>query len=142
MLGSQNTLATTAPPSLAHHFSEPLAESEPPVSSNQHTRKHVNELHDKGQESVAVLIHRQQDRFNVVLNEDTGDTILGNGHTLFGDGILVGKDGAGADAVSGWHDGNVVLHLVEMVRGNVDGAVERVDERRVVRAKGQFGDDV
>lgn len=51
----------------------------------------------------------------------------------------------GADAAlgeDGRHDAEVVLELVEVVRGGVAGAVERVEQRRVVRAEAELVDVV
>lgn len=112
------------------------------MARDQDARKHIDELHNKDEETIAFLIDRQQDRLNVVLDENARNAVLGHGFALLCYGILVRKHGAGSDAVPGWNDGNVVLELVEVVVGNVDGAVERVDEGGVVWAKGQLGDDV
>lgn len=72
-------------------------------------------------------MHRQQDRLNVVLEEDTGDIVFVDRLALLRYSVLVCENGAGADAVDGWDDGEVVLELVEVFGGGVDGSVERVD---------------
>ena len=57
----------------------------------------------------------------------------------------VEEAGGGADAalrVDCGHDRHVVLVLEEVVRGRGRGAVQGVEEVRVVRAEGEFGDVV
>lgn len=103
----------------------------------------VDELDEEDNEAVAGLVDGEQDRLNVVLDKDAGDGgVLVNLLALLGDGVLVGLDGAAADAVDGGDDGEVVLELVKVSAGDVDGAVEGVDEGRVKGAVGELGDDV
>lgn len=142
MLCPQEPVAATDAPSLAKDLAKPLAQREAPMASNQNTGQHVDELEDKSEKAVAVLVDGEQDGLDVVLNKDTGHAELGDALALLRHGILVREHGSGADAVPGRYDGDVVLELVEVILGNVDGAVERVDERGIVRAEGQFRDDV
>lgn len=113
------------------------------MARNEHTTDYIDELDEEHEEAVAVLIDGQQDWLNVVLDKDArhGQALV-DFFALLGDGVLVGEDGAGADAVDGGHDGEVVLEFMEVGGGEVDGAVEGVDEGRVEVAEGQFGDDV
>lgn len=113
------------------------------MARNEHTTDYIDELNEEHEEAVAVLVDGQQDWLNVVLDKDAGyGQALVDFLALLGDGVLVGEDGAGAHAVDGRDDGEVVLEFVEVGGGKVDGAVERVDEGGVEVAEGEFGDDV
>lgn len=56
--------------------------------------------------------------------------------------VGVGVEGASALGVEGGDDGEEVLVLVVVGFGGGDGFIERVEESRVVRAEGEFGDHV
>lgn len=113
------------------------------MARNEHTTDYINQLDEEDKKAVAVLVDGQQDWLDVILDKDSryGQALV-DFLALLRNGVLVGEDGAGADAVDGGHDGEVVLELVEVGGGEVDGAVERVDEGRVEVAKREFGDDV
>lgn len=113
------------------------------MAGDQDTADDVDELDEKDEEAVARLVDGQHDGLNVVLDKDAGDGhVLVDFLTLLGDGVLVGLDGAAADAVDGGDDREVVLELVKVRSGEVDGAIERVDEGWVEGAVGQLRDDV
>lgn len=142
-LGAQDTLAAAGTPPLAHDLDEPFGEGVSPVAGDQDATDDVDQLDEENQEAVACLANGQHDGLNVVLDKDAGDVrVLGNLLAALGDGVLVGLDGAAAVGVDGGDDGEVVLELVEVGGGSVDGAVEGVDERRVKGAVGELGDDV
>lgn len=90
----------------------------------------------------------QQDRFDIVLEEDARDDALADLVALLGHGVLIGeKRGIVSwirrpNAVNGGHDGHEVLELVEVCSGEIDCTVERIFERRVKATKGQLVDDV
>lgn len=128
MLRPQNTLPTIAPPPPANDLAHPIAQREAPVPRDQHAAEDVDDLDEEEDQALAVLLHGEQDGLNVVLEEDAGDVVLVDGLAALRDGVLVGADVVAAVAVDGGHDGEVVLELVEVVRGRVDGAVEGVDE--------------
>lgn len=103
----------------------------------------VDELDEEDDEAVAGLVDGEQDGLNIVLDKDAGDGgVLVNLLALLGDGVLIRLDGAAADAVDGGDDGEVVLELVKVGAGDIDSAVEGVDEGRVERPVGELGDDV
>lgn len=117
------------------------------MSGDQYPAEDVDDLDKEEEESVAALLHRQEYGLDVILDKDAGDAVLVRLLALLGDGILVGEDGASgggvvAYRVDGGDHGEVVLELVEVGGGEVDGAVEGVDEGRVEGPKGQLGDNV
>lgn len=61
---------------------------------------------------------------------------------VLSDGVLVGVDNPAVGEVNGRDYGEIVLEFVKVDNGRVDGAIERVDERWVVRAIRHFRDDV
>lgn len=128
MLCPQNTLPSITPPPLPNDLAYPITQREAPMSRDQHAAEDVDDLDEKEDEALAVLLHGEQDGLDVVLEEDAGDVVLVDGLAALRDGVLVGVDPVAAVAVDGGHDGEVVLELVEVVRGRVDGAVEGVDE--------------
>lgn len=136
ILATQDTLATAAPSPPAGYFAEPLGQREAPVSSDQHAADDVDEFNAEEEDGVAVLSDGQQDRLNVVLNEHARNHVLGNAFALFRNGVLVRGDGVvGTDGVLGRYNREIVLELVEVILGNVKGAVEGVYERWIVRAE-------
>lgn len=113
------------------------------MAGNEHTADDVDELEEENDEAVAGLVDGKQDGLNVVLDKDAGHgRVFVNFLALLGDGVLVGLDCAAADAVDGGDDGEVVLELVKVGGGDVDGAVEGVDEGGIKCAVGELGDDV
>lgn len=118
------------------------------MAGDEDAGEDVDDLDEEGEDAVAALLDGEQDGLDVVLEEEAGDHALADLLALLGDGVLVGEDGAGAegaaagDRVDGRNDGHEVLELVEVRRGDVDGAVERVHEGGVVGSEGEFRDDV
>lgn len=138
--------ALLSPPA-SNDFSDPVAHGEAPVAGDQHTRQHVDDLDQEGEVAVAGLLDRQQNRLDVVLVEDAGELALVDLVALLVHGVLVRVDGLRgavrvAHSVDGRHHGHEVLELVEGLFGHVDGAVQRVDERRVEGTKRELVDDV
>lgn len=142
LLGSQDTNATTAAPSSADDILHPVTDGEAPVSGDKHTTYNVDDLDQEGQDPITALVNRQQDRLNVILEENSRNVVLVDRLALLSHGVLVGEDGPGSHAVHSRHNGEVVLELVEVVRGGVDSAIEGVDERGVEGTVGQLRDDV
>lgn len=141
-LRTDNTL-TLRPPPLSNDLSHPLAEREAPVTRDHDTTEYIDDLDGEGQDAVAALLDLQHDGLDVVLEEQAGDHALVDLLALLRDGVLVGEDGAACGgrpgtlvhAVDGGHDRHEVLELVEVRFGQVNGAIERVHERRVVLPK-------
>lgn len=142
MLVAQHANAAVTSPPLANDLAHPVAQRIPPVARHHDAAEDVDELEQKGKEAVARLLHAQHDGLNVILEEDAGHLVVRDGLALLCDGVLVGVYDAVAGYVDGWHDGEVVLKLVEVDNGRVYGAVEGVDQRRVKGAVRQFRDDV
>lgn len=59
--------------SAADDLLQPFAEREAPMTSNKHTAKDIYNLNPEGEKAVAALLDVQQDGFDVVLEEETGD---------------------------------------------------------------------
>lgn len=119
------------------------------MAGDEDAGEDVDDLEEEGEDAVAVLLDGEQDGLDVVLEEEAGDHALADLLALLRDGVLVGEDGLGAaegaaagHGVDGRDDGHEVLELVEVRRGDVDGAVERVHEGGVVGPEGEFRDDV
>jgi hypothetical protein len=93
------------------------------VASDQDAAHDIDDLDEEEQHAVAVLLHREQDGLNVVLEEDARNFAVANLLALLGDSVLVGVDVAGADGVDSRDDGNVVLELVEVFWRRVDGQI-------------------
>jgi hypothetical protein len=143
---TNHTHALLSPPA-SNDFANPLVDGEAPVSGHQHTRQYVDDLDQESEVAVASFLDRQQDRLNVVLEEDAGEHALVDLVALLVDGVLVRDNGLRGrvrvtDGVDGRHNRHEVLELVEGVAGHIDGAIERVHERWVKGAKGELVDDV
>ena len=141
-LGSQETSSTVAASSATNDLVDPVANREAPVSSDENTADDVDDLDQQADNAVAAFVNCQQDRLDIVLDENSGNPSLVHGLALLGHGVLVGEDGFRVDAVDGGNDREVVLELVEVGFGCVDCAIERVDERRVERTVRKLRDDV
>lgn len=106
------------------------------MSSNENTTDNVDKLEQEDDKCVATLADAQQNRFNVVLDEDAGDTgVRADSFALLGNRVLVGHNGAATNGVHGWYNRQVVLESVEVIICQVHCLVERVDERWVKGAK-------
>lgn len=145
-LGADDALALL-PAAAADDLADPLAHGEAPVAGDEDAAEDVDDLDGEGEDAVAALLDVQQDGLDVVLEEEAGDPALVDLLALLGDGVLVGEDGAlgrvaALDAVYGRHHRHEVLELVEVRLGQVDGAVQRVHQRRVVRPERELRDDV
>lgn len=141
-LGSQETSSTVAASSATNDLVDPVANREAPVSSDENTADDVDDLDQQADNAVAAFVNCQQDRLDIVLDENSGNPSLVHGLALLGYGVLVGKDGLRVDAVDGGNDRKIVLELVEVGLGRVDCAIERVDERGVERTVRKLRDDV
>ncbi len=146
-LGADDALAAAGAAAAAEGLAEPLGEGEAPVAGDEDAGEDVDDLDEEGEEAVAALLDGEQDGLDVVLEEEAGHHALADGLALLRDGVLVGEDGAGrgaaaGDRVDGGHHRHEVLELVEVRVRQVDGAVERVHERRVVRPERELRDDV
>lgn len=142
MLVAQNTNTAVAPAPLANDLADPVAQREAPVAGHHDSTEDVDDLDQEGQESVAAFLHTQQDRLNVVLEKDARDLMIRDCLAMLGDGILVGIDDPAVGKVNGRDYGEIVLEFVKVDNGGVDGTIERVDERWVVRPIRHFRDDV
>ncbi|KAK5632108.1 hypothetical protein RRF57_007822 [Xylaria bambusicola] len=58
-LSSNDTLTAPAPPATADGLAEPLGESEAPVSGDEDTREHVDDLDEESEDAVAALLDGQ-----------------------------------------------------------------------------------
>lgn len=142
LLRSQDTNSTVAASSTTNDIVDPVTDREPPVSSDENTADDVDDLDQETDDTVTAFVNCQQNRLDVVFEENSGNVSLVDRLALLCHGILVGEDGPGVDAVHGGHDGKVILELVEVAVSRVDCAVERVDERGVEGTVRKLGDDV
>lgn len=158
----QHALPMSTPPLPAPNLSSPSAQLIDPPTANDHTRYNIHQADQEGQEAPAVLLHDQQDRFDIVFEEDSWDAALLGGVGLRCHGVLVcrdgrggrvGEDGAGQARCQSWKrvlvasedcrdEREVVLEFVEVFGGGGDCFVERVEERGIVWAEGEFGNHV
>lgn len=127
-LRSQNTDSAAAASSSADDIVNPVADCEAPVSGDQDTAHDVDDLDQETDDAITALVDSQQDWLDVVLEENAGDVSLVDRLALLRHGVLVGENRPGVDAVHRGHNRKIVLKLVEVARGCVDSAVERVDE--------------
>ena len=111
------------------------------MPGHQDTTKHVHNLHHEAQKRFAALFYTQEERLNVVLEEYTRHGAIANNMRLFGDGVLVSKDGA-RGRVDGRDNGQKILEFVEVVGRSGDGAIEGVNEGRVKFAERELRNDV
>ena len=100
------------------------------MARHQGTTNDIHHFNQKHQKAIPFLNNIQQNRLNVVLDKDARDDALRDFLGLLGDGVLVRDDGLARGGVDGGDHGDEVLELVEVGGGEVDGLVERVDERR------------
>lgn len=164
MLSSKHTfrLSSTAFP--VHQFPNPAGDLIQPATGDHDTGDGVDEANEQGEEAGTLLADHEQDGLNVILEENAGDeewafgevTGLGGGGVLVGEdevlvvavgelrgrGVGVGVESAVALGVDGWDDGEEVLVLVVVGFGGGDGLIEGVEEGRIVRTEGEFGDHV
>lgn len=161
MLPRQNPL--TLPPPLPHEPPHPPGNLINPTTRNQNPRNGINQPNHQAQEPRPLLADQQQDRLNVVLEEDARNQIgtLGDRAGLAGGRVLVcedgvagvagvrgggvegvGVEGGAAFCVESWYDREEVLEFVVVAWCFGDGFVERVEEAGVVWAEGEFGDHV
>jgi hypothetical protein len=127
-LRSQHTDSAAAASSSPDDIVNPVADCEAPVSGDHDTAHDVDNLDQETDKAVTALVDSQQDRLNVVLEENAGDVSLVDRLALLRHGVLVGENRPRVDAVYGGHNGKVVLKLVEVARGCVDSAIEGVNE--------------
>jgi len=102
----------------------PISKLPQPSACNKNTRNNVDKSHEKSQETSTLLIDDQQDRFNVVFEENAGNVVFWNDVALFGDGVLVCPDGTAVRTLGIWvHVGkNAVWREFKMVNiGGVNG---------------------
>lgn len=145
MLSRQNTL--TQPPPLPHKLAHPPRNLINPTTRNKHARNSINHANHQAQKPCPLLADQQQDRLNVILEEDSRDQVgrFGDGSGLAGCRVLVcedcvagvagfeggrvgcvGVEGGAAFCVEGWYDGEEVLEFVVVILAFGDGFVERV----------------
>lgn len=124
------------------HLPRPPRQLITPPARHQHPGHHIHDPYQQLQQPLSLLADGQQDGLDVEFEEDAGHVELGDGGGLGRDGVLVGGDTAGAGAVGGRDDGDVVLVFEEVGWGGADGVVERVEEGWVEGPEGEFVDDV
>lgn len=159
----QHPISPSPCPSSPQDLLPPPPKLVTPPASHQHPANHIHHPDQQPQKPFPLLPHGQQYRFDVEFKEDTGDSAFRNGVGLRSSGVLV-RDDCVAGAVAGDEgiirvierrrrrsrragvdcrdDGEVILVLVEVVRGCCVGAVERVEEGRVEGTEGKFINDV
>lgn len=162
MLPRQHTLGPIPPsPPPLHQVNHPPRKLVNPAPSNNNPRNRVHQPNQQRQEAPALLTNKQQNRLDVILEEDPGhvERVLGDTVGLAGGGVLVREDEVLVVAVlldGGWGRVRVarafgvdgrdhreeVLEFVVVGLAGRDGFVERVENRGVVRAEGEFGDHV
>lgn len=98
-LHAQHALAVgVTPGSFTADLVHPLRNGVTPVSSNEDTTDDVDELQEEDNEAVATFLHPQQNGFNIVFNEDAGDTGVSiNLFALLCHSVLVCENRAPAD---------------------------------------------
>lgn len=162
MLPRQHTLSPIPAASLPlHQLNNPIGKLVKPTPGNNNPGGRVHQANQQRQETAALLADQQQDGLDVILEEDAGDVerALGDNVGLAGSGVLVGEDEvlvmvvlldggwgrvgvARAFGIDGWDDREEVLEFVVVGFAGGDGFIERVEDRGVVRAEGEFGDHV
>lgn len=92
MLPRQHTLRDPLPP--LPQLSNPPRKLINPPPSNNNPRHCINQPNNQSQKTAPLLANKQQDRLEVVLEEDPGDVerALGDGLGLAGGSVLVGED--------------------------------------------------
>lgn len=60
------------------------------MPSDQHSANHIHNLDQEHEVPIPCLHDIQQDRLNLIFDENARDTVFGNGVALFRDGVLVG----------------------------------------------------
>ena len=98
-LNAQHALAVgVTPGSFTADLVHPLRDGVTPVSSDEDTTDDVDELQKEDNEAIATFLHPQQNGFNVVFNEDSGDTGVSiDLFTLLCHSVLVCENRAPAD---------------------------------------------
>lgn len=143
LLAAQHTTTTATSPLLdSQDIPGPLAERVTPVASNEHTTNHIDDPKHERKNAGPRFLDGQHDRLNVILEEDARYVVLVDLLALLRHGVLVREHRAAAVGVGCRDDGDVVLELVEVGLGGVDGVIEGVDERWVKGAVRQLRDDV
>lgn len=122
-------------PSARPHLAGPLGQLECPAAGDKDTRDDVDEAHEQAEEAGAALADDEQDRLDVVLEEDARHRVRRHLVALRGRGVLVGEDGLGVGA--GERVGGVA-HDAVLVAVRVGRQVQRRrlrDSRRVEAAR-------
>lgn len=146
----QNPLPATDPPPPPPLLPLQILPAPPPQlihppTAHQHARDHVHQLHQQRQEAAARLRHREEDGFDVELEEDARDGLFGDGVRGRRDGVLVREDGGGGD-VGGGGEGGLLGVLGGFVGGvgvggGGEGEGKRGEGRGVHGAGVDGGDD-
>ena len=161
----QHTLTDTTP--LApHELSKPPRHLIQPPPRDNHTGDGIYEADQQREKAAPLFTDEQQDRLDVILEEDARDEerafgergrlagccVLVREDEVAGGAVRVGRgrrqgaescvDGAGALGVDRRYDGEEVLVFVVVGFGRRDGFVEGVEDGWVVRAEGKFVDYV
>lgn len=112
------------------------------MPSDKNAANDIDDLDEELEDTVTVLLHCEHDWLDVILDKDARNLALADFLALLSHSVLVGTKVAAAMLVESGHHREVVLEHVEVDLGRVDSTVERVDQARVERSVGQFGDDV
>ena len=136
----------------------PLPQLPAPPTRHNDTTDNIHQPDHQRQQPAPLLRNDQQDRLDVVLDEDAGHVLLRDLVRLLRDGVLVrpdrvpvvrervdvgrvgGDEARGVGRVHGGHDGEVVLEFHEVLAGGGEGVVERVFEGGDEGAEGEFVD--
>lgn len=121
------------------------------MAGDQHATHHIHNLDDEFEKSIAALLDLQQERLDIVFEEDSRHAAFVDVLVLRRDGVLVcgeesgargGREGGWGEGIDGWDDGEEVLEFVEVGGGGGDGAVEGIEKGWVIGSEGKFGDYV
>jgi len=91
----QHTHTITPPPPLPHNLTRPIKHLPRPTPRNHNTTDNIHQPNNQSPEATPLLHHRQQNRLNIELDEDTRYVGFGDLVGLRSNGVLVGFDGVG-----------------------------------------------
>lgn len=124
----QHPTPTTSPPipPPQPHLQHPLPDPIRPRPTDQNPAHDIHQLDDQAQKARPLLRHHQQDRLDIVLEENARDDILADIAALAGRRVLVREDAAAVGLLSASDQFRGRVHVHDFaVLADVGGEVER-----------------